>query len=177
MAALTADPEHGGQGLPTVVATSVAEIFNAANWSFGMYAGVANGAYSAIKAHGSEAQRQLYLPKLVVRRMGGHDGSDRAARRHRSRPAAHAAPSRMRRQLPDHRQQDLHLGRRAGPHRQHRPSRARQDPRRPGRLARHLAVSGSEVSAQPGRRVRARATACRAAASSTRWASMAAPPA
>ena len=80
---LSADLEHGGQGLPVVVATSAAEIFNAANWSFGMYAGVANGAYSAIKAHGSEQQKELYLPKLASGEWAGtmhlteaHAGTD-----------------------------------------------------------------------------------------------------
>jgi acyl-CoA dehydrogenase len=64
--ALDCDPEYGGQGLPYVVATAVGEIFSAANMAFNMYPGLTHGAYSAIHAHGSEAQKATYLPKMVT---------------------------------------------------------------------------------------------------------------
>ncbi|WP_136439287.1 acyl-CoA dehydrogenase C-terminal domain-containing protein [Pacificoceanicola onchidii] len=64
--ALDCDPEYGGQGLPYVVNTAVGEQFSAANMAFNMYAGLTHGAYSAIHAHGSEAQKAQFLPKMVT---------------------------------------------------------------------------------------------------------------
>ncbi len=63
--ALDCDPEYGGQGLPYIVQTAVGEIFSAANMAFNMYQGLTHGAYSAIYAHGSDAQKATYLPKMV----------------------------------------------------------------------------------------------------------------
>ena len=62
---LDCDPEFGGQGLPYVVATAIAEIFASANMAFGMYPGLTHGAYSAIHTHGSAEQKATYLPRLV----------------------------------------------------------------------------------------------------------------
>ncbi len=63
--ALDCDPAYGGQGLPYLIGTAVGEIFVAANMSFYMYPGLTHGAYSAIRAHGSETQKATYLPSLV----------------------------------------------------------------------------------------------------------------
>ncbi|MGH1414111.1 MAG: acyl-CoA dehydrogenase C-terminal domain-containing protein [Pelagimonas sp.] len=63
--ALDCDPEYGGQGLPYLIATAVGEQFSAANIAFNMYAGLTHGAYSAIHAHGTDAQKATYLPKMV----------------------------------------------------------------------------------------------------------------
>ena len=59
------DPEFGGQGLPYLVGTAVGEMFASSNMAFGMYQGLTHGAYSAILAHGTEAQKQTYLPNMV----------------------------------------------------------------------------------------------------------------
>ena len=59
------DPEFGGQGLPYLVRTAVGEMFASSNMAFGMYQGLTHGAYSAIHAHGTEAQKQTYLPNMV----------------------------------------------------------------------------------------------------------------
>jgi len=59
------DPEFGGQGLPYLVGTAVGEMFASSNMAFGMYQGLTHGAYSAIYAHGTEAQKQTYLPNMV----------------------------------------------------------------------------------------------------------------
>ena len=59
------DPEFGGQGLPYLVGTAVGEMFASSNMAFGMYQGLTHGAYSAIHAHGTEAQKQTYLPNMV----------------------------------------------------------------------------------------------------------------
>jgi alkylation response protein AidB-like acyl-CoA dehydrogenase len=63
--ALTGDTAYGGQGLPHVVGSAFEEMMSAANMAFGMFAGLSQGAYRAIHAHGSEEQKQLYLPKLA----------------------------------------------------------------------------------------------------------------
>jgi len=63
--AMDCDPEYGGQGLPYVLHTAAQEPFVSANMAFNMYQGLTHGAYSAIHAHGSDAQKQTYLPKMV----------------------------------------------------------------------------------------------------------------
>lgn len=62
---LSLDPEYGGQGMPGILGSAVGEMFAAANQSFTMYQGLTNGAYSAIHAHGTDAQKAKYLPKMV----------------------------------------------------------------------------------------------------------------
>ncbi len=63
--ALNCDPAYGGQGLPKTVNLLFEEMMCSSNLSFGMYPGLSHGAYSALHAHGSEALKSLYLPKLV----------------------------------------------------------------------------------------------------------------
>jgi len=63
--AMDCDPEYGGQGLPYVMHTAAQEPFVSANMAFNMYQGLTHGAYSAIHAHGSDEQKQTYLPKMV----------------------------------------------------------------------------------------------------------------
>ncbi|SFA97765.1 acyl-CoA dehydrogenase [Poseidonocella pacifica] len=69
--ALDCDPEYGGQGLPYVLSTAVGEMFSASNMAFNMYQGLTHGAYNAIHAHGSDAQKTMYLPKMVSCEWGG----------------------------------------------------------------------------------------------------------
>ena len=57
--------EFGGQNMPYVMGTAVGEMFSAANQAFTMYQGLTHGAASAILAHGSDEQKQTYLPKMV----------------------------------------------------------------------------------------------------------------
>ena len=57
--------EYGGQGMPYVMGTAVGEMFSAANQAFTMYQGLTHGAASAILAHGTDAQKDMYLPKMV----------------------------------------------------------------------------------------------------------------
>ena len=63
--ALGADPDYGGQGLPAVVNLAFSEMSSGANMAFSMYPGLTHGAYSAIHNGGSQAQKDLYLPKLA----------------------------------------------------------------------------------------------------------------
>ncbi|SDI48230.1 acyl-CoA dehydrogenase C-terminal domain-containing protein [Lutimaribacter saemankumensis] len=57
--------QYGGQGMPYVIGTAVGEFFSAANQAFTMYQGLTHGAASAILAHGSDQQKDTYLPKMV----------------------------------------------------------------------------------------------------------------
>jgi len=57
--------QYGGQGMPYVIGTAVGEFFSAANQAFTMYQGLTHGAASAILAHGTEQQKDTYLPKMV----------------------------------------------------------------------------------------------------------------
>jgi alkylation response protein AidB-like acyl-CoA dehydrogenase len=64
-AALSCDPAYGGQGLPFVVNQCFYEMMNSANQAWTMYPGLSHGAYECLHAHGTDAQKTLYLPKLV----------------------------------------------------------------------------------------------------------------
>ena len=64
--AMDCDPEYGGQGLPYVMHSAAQESFVSANMAFNMYQGLTHGAYSAIHAHGTDAQKQKWLPKMVT---------------------------------------------------------------------------------------------------------------
>ena len=57
--------EFGGQGLPFSLATCVLETCGTANMGFTLLPILTVGAIEAIHHHGSEAQKALYLPKLV----------------------------------------------------------------------------------------------------------------
>ena len=62
---LATDEEYGGQGLPYLMGTAVGEMFGSANQAFTMYQGLTNGAYASIHAHGTDAQKTTYLPKMT----------------------------------------------------------------------------------------------------------------
>ncbi len=64
-AGLACDPEFGGQGLITPVNFLFEEMICSTNLSFGLFPGLTHGAYSALMAHGTEAQKNTYLPKMV----------------------------------------------------------------------------------------------------------------
>ena len=57
--------QYGGQGMPYIMGTAVGEMFSAANQAFTMYQGLTHGAASAILAHGTDAQKDTYLPKMT----------------------------------------------------------------------------------------------------------------
>jgi alkylation response protein AidB-like acyl-CoA dehydrogenase len=90
---LDLDPEYGGQGMPYVLATSVAEIFVSANMALQMYLGLTHGAFSAIHAHGSDAQKATYLPNMATGKWSGtmnltepHCGTDLGLMRTKAEP-------------------------------------------------------------------------------------------
>jgi acyl-CoA dehydrogenase len=57
--------EYGGQGLPYTVHSAVGEYMSSANMALMMYPGLTQGAIAAILAHGSEEQKQTYVPKMA----------------------------------------------------------------------------------------------------------------
>ena len=62
---LNCDPKYGGQGIPLTIATAVGEFFGSANVALYIYHVLSHGVYSTIKAHGTEKQKQDFLPNLV----------------------------------------------------------------------------------------------------------------
>ncbi len=82
---------HGGQGLPWLVAFAVQEMWQGANMAFGLCPLLNQGAVEAIEAHGSDAQKEFYLEKLISGEWTGtmnltepQAGSDLAAVRSRA---------------------------------------------------------------------------------------------
>jgi acyl-CoA dehydrogenase len=63
--ALQFPPEYGGQGLPKVVAAPVQEMWKSANLSFSLCPLLTGGAIEALLLRGTDAQKALYLPKMV----------------------------------------------------------------------------------------------------------------
>jgi acyl-CoA dehydrogenase len=62
---LSADPQYGGQGLPYALHSAVGEYLTSANMAFAMYPGLTQGAIAAIQAHGTDGQKQRFLPKMI----------------------------------------------------------------------------------------------------------------
>ncbi len=63
---LSAPAEYGGQGLPVTLTQTVAEFQTSANMAFGMYPGLTQGAMAALLVHGSDEQKQTFVPKMVA---------------------------------------------------------------------------------------------------------------
>jgi alkylation response protein AidB-like acyl-CoA dehydrogenase len=91
--AIDCDPAYGGQGLPYVIHTAAQEPLVSANMAFNMYQGLTHGAYSAIWFHGSDEQKQTYLPKLTTCEWTGtmnltepHCGTDLGLMRTKAEP-------------------------------------------------------------------------------------------
>lgn len=62
---LSQSEKFGGQGLPHSLNTAIGEFTSAANHSFAMYPGLSHGALATIEEHGSDAQKNTFMPKLV----------------------------------------------------------------------------------------------------------------
>jgi Acyl-CoA dehydrogenases len=62
---LAVPAEFGGQGLPYTLHTAVGEYMSSANMALMMYPGLTQGAIAAVLVHGSDEQKQTYLPKMV----------------------------------------------------------------------------------------------------------------
>jgi len=90
---LSADPEHGGQGLTKAMELAVFEMIQASNMAFGLCPMLTQAAIEALDLHGSERQKRLVLPKLVSGEWTGtmnltepQAGSDLAAVTTRAEP-------------------------------------------------------------------------------------------
>ena len=95
--ALSGDPAYGGQGLPMVLNQCLYEMMNSANQAWTMYPGLSHGAYECLHAHGTDAQKQTYLPKLTSGEWTGtmclteaHCGTDLGMLRTKAEPVAGA---------------------------------------------------------------------------------------
>lgn len=93
--ALSADVEHGGQGMPNMLGIVLNEMVGTANWSWLMYPGLSHGCIKTLEAHGSDEQKKRYLPKLVAGEWTGtmcltesHCGSDLGLLRTKAEPQA-----------------------------------------------------------------------------------------
>ena len=92
-AALSCDPEYGGQGLPLVVNQCFYEMMNSANQAWTMYPGLTHGAYAALAAHGTDEQKKTYLHKMTSGEWTGtmcltepHCGTDLGLMRTKAEP-------------------------------------------------------------------------------------------
>lgn len=63
--AIAGDPDFGGQGLPFTLSANVIENLGSANMAFGLLPMLTVGAIEAISHHGSAAQKDIYLAKLI----------------------------------------------------------------------------------------------------------------
>ncbi len=63
--AISAPAAFGGQGLPSTLGCNVLENLGTANLAFNLLPMLSIGAIEALEHHGSDAQKALYLPKLV----------------------------------------------------------------------------------------------------------------
>jgi alkylation response protein AidB-like acyl-CoA dehydrogenase len=63
---LHAPQEFGGQGLPSVVSTAIAEFLCSSNHSFEMYNGLTQGAIASLLVKGSDELKAKYVPKMVA---------------------------------------------------------------------------------------------------------------
>jgi acyl-CoA dehydrogenase len=91
---LTKNPEHGGQGLPQLVATAVEEMWHGANMAFALCPLLTQGAIEALELCGSDELKATFLPKMVEGVWTGtmnltepQAGSDLAAVRTRAVPS------------------------------------------------------------------------------------------
>ncbi len=175
--ALSCDPEYGGQGLPFVVNQCLYEMLNSANQAWTMYPGLSHGAYECLHAHGTEEQKKTYLHQAHQRRMDRHHVPDRSPLRHRPRHAAHqgrAAAPMAPTSSPATRSSSAPANTTWPP-----TSSTSCWPACPThrRAARASACSSCPSSTSMPTARSAHATRSSAAASSTRWASTATPPA
>ena len=94
-AALSCEPEFGGQGLPLVVNQCFYEMLNSANQAWTMYPGLTHGAYASLLTHGTDEQKQTYLHKMTSGEWTGtmclteaHCGTDLGLMRTKAEPLA-----------------------------------------------------------------------------------------
>src|SRR5258707_943910 len=94
--ALSCPLEYGGQNLPRALSALIEEMWNGANVAFALCPMLTRGAIDALELRGTEAQRELYLPKMVSGEWTGtmnltesQAGSDLSAGRARGVASSH----------------------------------------------------------------------------------------
>ena len=92
---LAAEEQYGGQGLPVSLGNVISEMVGTSNWAWGMYPGLSHGAVRTLEHHGSDEQKNTYLPKLISGEWTGtmcltesHAGSDLGIIRTKAEPQA-----------------------------------------------------------------------------------------
>ena len=87
--------EYGGQGLPHIVSTPVSEMLGSANMAFKLCPLLTGGAVEALVSNGSQALKDMFLPKMVAGEWTGtmnltepQAGSDLALVRAKATPQA-----------------------------------------------------------------------------------------
>jgi alkylation response protein AidB-like acyl-CoA dehydrogenase len=90
---LSAPQEFGGQGLPHIISTAIAEYLCSSNHSFEMYNGLTQGAIASLLVKGSDEQKATYLPNMVSGKWTGtmnltepHCGTDLGLMKTRADP-------------------------------------------------------------------------------------------
>jgi alkylation response protein AidB-like acyl-CoA dehydrogenase len=68
---LAADPAYDGQGLPKMLEQACFDMFHGANMAFTLLPTLSQGAIEAIHEHGTQAQKDLFLPKLIAGQWSG----------------------------------------------------------------------------------------------------------
>jgi alkylation response protein AidB-like acyl-CoA dehydrogenase len=93
--ALNAAEQYGGQHLPELVGAVVKEMIDSANLSWGNYPLLSHGASEALKQHGEEWQREVFLKPIVSGKWTGtmcltepHCGTDLGLLKTKAEPAA-----------------------------------------------------------------------------------------
>lgn len=86
---------YGGQALPETIGAAVKEMVDAANLAWGTYPLLSHGATEALRQHGEEWQRELFLRPIIAGTWTGtmcltepHCGTDLGLLRTRAEPAA-----------------------------------------------------------------------------------------
>ena len=170
-------PDHGGLGLPVAISQLISEFMVSANLAFAIYPALTQGAIAALLLHGTAEQKALYVPKLASGEWTGtmnlteaHCGTDlglvrtRAARQSDGSYRITGTKIFISAGEHDLAANIIHL------------VLARIEGAPPGTHGLSLFVV-PKIIAQCRWHARRAAMRCRAARSSTRWASMRAPPA
>lgn len=92
---LTGPEAYGGQGLPETIGAAVKEMIDGANLAWGNYPLLSHGATEALKHHGEDWQKDVFLRPIVEGRWTGtmcltepHCGSDLGLLKTRAEPSA-----------------------------------------------------------------------------------------
>ncbi|NNL56106.1 MAG: acyl-CoA dehydrogenase [Pseudomonadales bacterium] len=91
--ALDQSADYGGQGLPHTLGLAVREMLGTSNWAWSMYPGLSHGCMDTILEHGTDEQKNAYLPNLIAGKWTGtmclteaHCGTDLGLLRTKATP-------------------------------------------------------------------------------------------